>query len=224
MNYSIITLKQLLSAIGLGIIATLTSCVPTGSPNTANPQATKPLKAVFINPHKPGTYEHFTASSVYPKTYNVYKNAPLLAKTNSGNSRVIIDLGLQRGFLMNGGQVAMDYPVSTGTSKHPTRTGSFRIMEKIVDKRSNLYGRILDADGKTVKSGADSRDDAVPEGGKFLGASMRHWMRITGDGIGMHKGRVPRYPASHGCIRTPGSVVPTVFSKVRTGTSVTVQR
>jgi len=57
-----------------------------------------------------------------------------------------------------------------------------------------------------VKSGADSREDEVPEGGEFLGASMAHWMRLTGDGIGMHKGYVPTYPASHGCIRTPGAV------------------
>jgi len=217
-------LKHLLSLLTMVIIATLTSCASIGSPSTPNPLATKPLKAVFINPHKAGTYEHFKASSNYPKTYNVYKHSSLLAQTHSGNSKVIIDLGLQRGFLMNAGQVAMDYPVSTGNSRHPTRTGHFRIMEKIVDKRSNLYGKILDTDGNVVKSGADSRSDAVPEGGKFLGASMRHWMRITGDGIGMHRGRVPRYPASHGCIRTPGSIVTIVYGKVRTGTSVTVQR
>ncbi len=224
MNYRIFNHKQLLTALSLTIITALTSCGPTGSPSTANPKVTKPLKAVFINPHAPGTYEHFKANPSYPKTYNVYKNTSLLSKTNSGNSRVIIDLGLQRAFLMNGGQVAMDYPVSTGKSKYPTPSGNFRITEKIVDKRSNLYGKILDANGKTVKSGADSRKDKVPEGGKFLGASMAHWMRLTGDGIGMHKGRVPRYPASHGCIRTPGSVVPIVYRKVRTGTPVTIRK
>lgn len=201
-----------------------TSCGPTASPSVANPQATKALKAVYINPHKSGTYAHFKASKSYPKTYNVYKNTDLLSRTNSSNSSVVIDLGLQRAFLMNGGQVAMDYPVSTGTKKHPTPNGSFRITEKIVDKRSNLYGKILDANGKVVKSGADSREDKVPEGGEFVGASMAHWMRLTGDGIGMHKGNVPRYPASHGCIRTPGSVVPTVFAKTRTGTSVTIRK
>ncbi len=220
MNKRTFNLKQFLPLLAMVIIATLTSC---GS-STPNPLATKPLKAVFINPHDSGTYEHFQASSNYPKTYNVFKNSSLLAKTNSSNSKIIIDLSLQRAFLMNGDQVAMDYPVSTGNSRHPTPAGNFSILEKIVDKRSNLYGKILDIEGAVVKTGADSRDDVVPEGGKFLGASMRHWMRLTGDGIGMHRGRVPRYPASHGCIRTPGSVVPTVFDKVRMGTSVTIQR
>ena len=217
-------MKPLLITLSLATFTALTSCGPTASPTKANPKVVKPLKAVFINPHKAGTYAHFKANPSYPKTYNVYKNSSLLAATNSGNSKVIIDLSLQRGFLMNGNQVAMDYPVSTGTSKHPTPTGSFRIMEKIKDKRSNLYGKIVDANGKTVKSSADSREDKVPEGGEFIGAPMEHWMRLTGDGIGMHKGNVPRYPASHGCIRNPGAVVPIVFSKVRPGTLVTIKR
>ena len=153
----------------------------------------------------------------------MFKDSSLLDKTNSENSKIVIDLGLQRAFLMHHGEVAMDYPVSTGNSKHPTPAGKFHIMEKIVDKRSNLYGKILDADGEVVKSNADSRDDVVPEGGTFLGASMANWMRITGDGVGMHRGRVPRYPASHGCIRTPGSVVTIIYGKVRPGTPVTIQ-
>jgi lipoprotein-anchoring transpeptidase ErfK/SrfK len=125
---------------------------------------------------------------------------------------------------MNGDLIAMDYPVSTGNSKHPTPTGEFNISEKVVNKRSNLYGEILDVDGKVVQTDADSRDDVIPEGGRFLGASMAHWMRLTNGGIGMHRGKVPRYPASHGCIRTPRSVVTTIYEKVGMGTPVSIQR
>ncbi|MGJ8655074.1 MAG: L,D-transpeptidase [Akkermansiaceae bacterium] len=222
MNYRILNPKQFLPALSLVIITALSSCGPMASPDTPNPEATKPLKAVFINPHKAGTHEHFKASPSYPKTYNVYKNTSLLSKTNSSNSKIVIKKGLQRALLMNGAQVAMDYPVSTGKSSYPTPSGSFRITEKIVDKRSNLYGKIVNASGSTVKSGADSRKDKVPEGGKFIGAAMPNWMRLTGDGVGMHQGRVPRYAASHGCIRTPSSVVRIVYGKVRVGTSVTI--
>ncbi len=209
----------------VGVIALCASCVPVSSPTKPNPNATKPLKAVHINPFKAGTYDYFVNQSKYPKTYNVYKNKDLLSRTNPSNSNLIIDLGLQRAKLMNNGVVAMDYPISSGTSKHPTPEGRYQILEKIEDeKRSSLYGKILDADGNTVKSGADSRKDKdlIPEGGKFQGALMAHWMRLTWDGIGMHRGRVPRYPASHGCIRTPGSVVPTVFRKTRIGTPVSI--
>jgi lipoprotein-anchoring transpeptidase ErfK/SrfK len=223
MNQRIFNTKQLLPLLTLAIITTLTSCGSTGISRTANPLATKPLKAVFVNPYKKGTYDHFKGGANYPKTKIVFRDRTLLAETNSTNSKIVIDLYLQRAFLMKGDQVAMDYPVSTGNSRHPTPIGSFIILEKIVDKRSNLYGKMLDVDGNVVKTGADARDDVVPEGGKFLGASMRHWMRLTNDGIGMHRGKVPRYPASHGCVRTPGSVVSTVYDKVHLGTSVTIQ-
>ncbi len=213
----------MLKASSLLAIATLTSCGSLPSASVEEKKSQTPLKAEFINPYKSGTYNHFKAQPGYPKTYNVYKNTSLLSKTNSSNSSVIIDLSEQRGRLLNGSTVVMDYPVSTGTAKHKTPTGTFSITEKIIDKRSNLYGKILDENGTVVKSNADSRIDKAPEGGKFLGASMAHWMRLTNDGIGMHKGNVPRYPASHGCIRHPGSVVPIVFSKVKSGTKVTIR-
>jgi lipoprotein-anchoring transpeptidase ErfK/SrfK len=222
MNIRPIILKQLLPLLALLISITFTSC--SSVPNKPNPLATAPLKAVFINPHTAGTYEHFTASPDYPKTYNVYKNNAVMDKTNSSNSKVLVNLTLQRAFLMNGDEIAMDYPISSGQSRFPTPTGEFRILEKLVDKRSNLYGKMLDAEGTVVNYDADTRTDAVPEGGSFQGASMANWMRLTGDGVGMHRGPVPRYPASHGCIRTPGSVVTTVYSKVRIGTPVSVIR
>lgn len=215
----------MLAAPLLGFVA-LSSCsnIPTRPPKP-NPKQTSIAKAIFVNPYAKGSYDHFRADPSYPKTYKTYKNTDLLSRTNSGNSSIIVDLGLQRAFLMNNGQVAMDYPISSGTSKHPTSTGSFKILEKIAsDKRSSLYGKIYNAEGKVINYNANSRKDKAPEGGRFEGALMAHWMRITWDGIGMHRGRVPRYPASHGCIRTPGSIVPTVFRKVRVGTRVTVQR
>lgn len=207
----------------LGFVA-LSSCAPvaTRAPQP-NPKQTSIAKAIFVNPFKKGTYDHFRADPSYPKTYKTYKNTDLLSRTNASNSSVIVDLGIQRAFLMNNGQVAMDYPISSGKKKYPTKAGSFKVLEKLEkDKRSSLYGKIYDAEGKVVNSDADSRKDTVPEGGRFEGALMANWMRLTWDGIGMHRGRVPRYPASHGCIRTPGSIVPIVFRKVRVGTKVTV--
>lgn len=124
---------------------------------------------------------------------------------------------------MNGDEVAMDYPVSTGRSKYPTPSGEYRIVEKMKDKRSNLYGKIYGANGSLVNGDANMREDKVPEGGKYVGASMPYWMRFTWDGIGHHVGRVPRYPASHGCIRGQRSIMPTVYSKVKVGTPVTIQ-
>ncbi len=177
----------------------------------------------YVNPFPSGTYEHFTAEKTYPKTYNVWKNTQLLPDTNSSNSWVKIDLKTQRGKLMMGETVVMDYPISSGTKSRPTPPGDYKILEKIVDKRSNLYGKILDAEGSVVKRDADARTDEVPEGGKFLGAPMKYWMRLTNDGVGHHIGNVPRYPASHACIRGSSKVMPVVFSKVAVGSRMLVE-
>ncbi|MGJ8676858.1 MAG: L,D-transpeptidase [Akkermansiaceae bacterium] len=193
-------------------------------PKTPNPDQVKPIKAVYVNPFPQGTYEHFLAVKGYPRNYGIWKDEAVLASTNGSNSRITIDLSDQRGYLYNGDQLAMNYPVSTGQKKYRTPTGSYKILERIQsDKRSNTYGKIYDAEGKVVKSDADARVDTVPEGGRYEGALMAYWMRLTWDGIGMHRGRVPRYPASHGCIRTYSKVVPIVFAKTRTGTPVVIQ-
>lgn len=177
----------------------------------------------FVNPHPAGTYEHFKAEPTYPKTYSVWKNEELLSRTNAENSSIFIDLKTQRGHLMNGEEVVMDYPICSGIKSRPTPPGVYYILEKTVDKRSNKYGKIYDAAGDVVNSDADSTVDAIPEGGKFQGASMRYWMRLTNDGVGHHIGPVKRYPASHACIRGPSATMPVVYSKVKLGTRVTVE-
>ena len=37
----------------------------------------------------------------------------------------------------------------------------------------------------------------------YKGAKMPHMQRLTWTGIAMHAGRLPGYPASHGCVRLP---------------------
>jgi len=52
---------------------------------------------------------------------------------------------------------------------------------------------------------------------------MPYFLRIYG-GVGMHQGYLPGYPASHGCIRMPGSKAKRFFAAVKVGTPVTVRR
>ena len=124
---------------------------------------------------------------------------------------------------MNGEEVVLDYPICSGVKSRPTPTGTFHIMEKIVDKSSNRYGKIVDVEGNVVNRDADAFMDPIPEGGKFIGAPMRYWMRLTPDGVGHHIGPVRRYPASHACIRGPSGTIPTVYCKVKQGTRVVVE-
>jgi len=177
----------------------------------------------YVNPYEVGTYAHFEARKDYPVTYDTWTNLELLPQTNPSNSWLQIDLERQRGLLMNGEKVVLDYPISSGKDSHPTPDGKYKILEKVVDKRSNKYGRMYDSEGQVVNRDANAFEDEVPEGGKFVGAPMKYWMRLTWDGIGHHIGNVERYPASHACIRGPSKTMPIVFSKVALNTKVVVK-
>jgi hypothetical protein len=201
-----------------GIVMLLASCAQ--NPNDPRLVKTHPE---YKNPHQPGTYEFFVAEKSYPKTYDSWTNTQLLPETDASNSWLQIDLEEQRGRLMKGDQIVVDYPICSGRSSHPTPPGTYRILEKIPVKSSNKYGRIYDAEGGVLNSDADTTKDTVPEGGKFVGAPMNYWMRLTWDGVGHHIGPVKRYPASHACIRGPQKMMPVVFSKLAVGSKVVVE-
>ncbi len=206
----------------LGLLALIPILSNCSVPHTPNPDQKTIKQAGFVNPYKAGTYDYFVSDPAYPNTSKVWKDDVLVARANTSNTSMRIDLSLQRGFLLVGDQIAMDYKVSTGNSTHRTPTGNFTIIEKKQDKRSNLYGTIYDSAGNVAKHGADTREDSVPEGGKYVGAPMSYWMRLTNAGVGMHKGNVGSRYASHGCIRSYPTAVPVVYSKVKLGTPVAV--
>ena len=211
-----IKLSRFTSVLSLLGAFLLTSCGSFSSIGGSQPRVAQDVVIPITD------YASFKAQPDYPATSKSYRNEEVYSRTDSSNSRILISISLQRAFLMNGDDVALDYPVSTGKTSHPTPPGNYSILEMIVDKRSNLYGQVYDVEGNVVNSSADSRKATIPPGGKFLGASMPYWMRLTWTGIGMHVGNVPRYPASHACIRGDSDIVPLVFSKVRIGTSVTI--
>ncbi len=138
-------------------------------------------------------------------------------------TRIVIDTNEQKARFYDGKEQIGWTTVASGKSTHPTPRGEFTILEKVADKRSNLYGKIVNSKGKVIKGGATDKD-RVPAGGRFVGASMPNFMRMTYDGIGMHAGPIPRpgSPASHGCIRMPKTLAATVFKHVDNGTAVTV--
>ncbi len=166
-----------------------------------------------------------TSSSQYnSKGHDVYVNRMALSSLSPSNAKIEVDLSEQKArvYKTGGGvkQLVIETQVSTGKSGHTTPTGSYRIQEKKVEKRSTLYGSWHNSSGAAVRSSGEAWNR--PAGGsRFVGAEMPYWMRVNG-GIGMHVGYVPDYPASHGCIRVPSAVQPLIFSKVGVGTQVTI--
>ena len=170
---------------------------------------------------KKTAYERFTEREDYPKTYDTFRNEELLKASTPSNTRGLIDLSDQRTMLLVNDQIALDSPTCTGRAGKRTPTGTFRIKEKIKDKRSTIFGRLYN--GTKVVHGGDRRKYKGSYT-KFIGSSLPYWMRLTGDGIGLHYSKsVKRYPASAGCVRMPMNSVKTIYSKVRRGTRVTVQ-
>jgi lipoprotein-anchoring transpeptidase ErfK/SrfK len=120
------------------------------------------------------------------------------------------------------GEKAIISPVSTGRKKGWTPLGEFSIIGKSANHRSSAYGKHVNKAGKTIRSNVDSRKTTPPPGGRFVGSPMPNFLRMTPNGIGIHAGELPGYPASHGCIRVPKDVSRLLFEHCPVGTKVVV--
>ena len=138
-----------------------------------------------------------------------------------GPPSVIIYLKEQRAYFYKGDQLVGVSQVSAGREGHNTPIGNYKIVQKDLDHASNLYGDYIDASGNVVQKDVEVGKDPKPSGAMFKGAPMPFFMRITG-GVGMHKGYLPGYPTSHGCIRMPGKMAESFFNNVEVGTPVQI--
>ncbi len=84
--------------------------------------------------------------------------------------------------------------VSTGKDGHSTPAGVYTILGKNRHHRSNIYSR----------------------------APMPFMQRLTWSGIALHAGRVPDYPASHGCVRLPEAFARELFGITEIGVHVVI--
>jgi lipoprotein-anchoring transpeptidase ErfK/SrfK len=141
-----------------------------------------------------------------------------------GPTKVRIALNEQKAYIYKGDQQAGWTYLASGRGGFQTPQGTYRVSEKKEQKASTKYGIIVDGEGNVVDSEATLGVDRIPPGCRFVGAPMPYWMRLTGNGIGMHAGNIPNpgYPASHGCIRLPRDMAATLYDVVDVGTVVTI--
>lgn len=107
---------------------------------------------------------------------------------------IVVSLVEQRAYVYRNGIAIGTGPVSSGKRRHATPAGVFTILQKEREHRSNLY------------------DDAP----------MPFMERLTWDGVAIHAGTLPGYPASHGCIRMPHAFAEWLFGVTRKGDTVVV--
>jgi lipoprotein-anchoring transpeptidase ErfK/SrfK len=148
---------------------------------------------------------------------------PLTAK----NSGFVIDLDAQRAYLYQGSQLIAYSPIASGRKYYRTETGDYTIGQKDLNHRSTSYGNFVNSNGGTVMSDVQNGFDPVPVGARFEGSLMKYFLRLYHKGrptaMGMHRGLLPGYPASHGCIRLPGTMAAWFFQNVQLGTPVAVR-
>ena len=131
----------------------------------------------------------FGKSFVKPGQY-LWRDVP----ASAGNERVVVSLSDQQAYLYRGNELAAVAAVSTGTSKHPTPTGIFQVLQKKKMQHSRKYDN----------------------------APMPFMQRIDRFGIALHAGHNPGRPASHGCIRLPKEFAQKLFSTTDVGTPVMI--
>lgn len=208
----------------LRIFVPLLLCACVATPPVKKPE---PAKTAEVTPAKvydlttnAGRHEAFRDTKTWK--HKIFKDEAVLALAKPGNFRVQIVLDEQRGYLFVDKEIGYDFPVSTGREGRETPKGNFTILVKEPKHASNLYGKIVDAEGDTIVSNADLTKNTVKDGQKFVGAPMPYFMRLTNDGVGMHIGQLPGYAASHGCIRLPSLVAPKIYEMAPIGTPVSV--
>ena len=149
-------------------------------------------------------------------------NQALLKQATVDELHIVVSIPKQRAYLMVSEQIVIDGPISSGKRGHSSPTGHFTVLEKDPNHHSTLYGDFRDGSGRIVRAGVSARIDSAPSGTHFTGAEMKWFLRLTDDGVGMHIGILPGYPASHGCIRQSAEGARLFYDHVIVGTPVDV--
>jgi len=149
-------------------------------------------------------------------------NQDLLKQATPDTTHIVVSIPKQRAYLMIREEIVADAPVSSGKHGHETPRGHFTVMEKDPNHHSSLYGDFVDGSGRVVRAGVSAHIDSAPSGTHFAGAAMKWFLRLTSEGVGMHIGILPGYPASHGCIRESVDGAKLFYDHAKVGTPVDV--
>lgn len=114
--------------------------------------------------------------------------------TTDGPGLAIVNLKTQKMVFFRNGVPIGASTVSTGAPGHETPTGVFTILQKRKEHYSKTYDN----------------------------APMPNMQRLTQRGIALHAGKLPGYPASHGCIRLPHKFSELLFAATTTGMTVVI--
>jgi lipoprotein-anchoring transpeptidase ErfK/SrfK len=173
-------------SIFLIIAAVLTSsCTPSGNRHTAASAVRQGNAFQRGFQARPKIERHESGARINPL---------ILSQSNKTNTRLVIDIADQKGYLLVNGKIAVETPVSTARSGKWTPRGNFSVSQRVRNgKVSTIYG-----------------------------VEMPYWMRLNGSVYGIHAGHLPGYPASAGCVRLPLSAAEAIFDNTAHGMKVNI--
>lgn len=138
-----------------------------------------------------------------------------------GKPRILVNLTTQQAFFYRGETMVGKTNISSGRRAYETPPGKYRVIQKDMKHVSNEYGVYENRLGEVVVRNAEVGKTPMPDRVHFVGAPMPYFLRFQ-DGYGMHAGFVPRYRASHGCIRMPIAMAKHFYEAAEVGTNVEV--
>lgn len=111
-----------------------------------------------------------------------------------GPVAIVVSIPEQRVHVYRNGVRVAASTCSTGKPGHETPTGVFVVLQKDKHHRSSTYNN----------------------------APMPNMNRLTWSGVALHAGKLPGYPASHGCVRLPLDFSEKLFTLTHLGTPVII--
>jgi len=108
----------------------------------------------------------------------------VVARSRNEGTHVEVDRSRQLLLVVRDGRVAAIFAASTGKTGFTTPAGAFRVYRKEADGWSNQY------------------QAPMPYASYFV------------RGVAVHAGKIPGYPASHGCVRVPAPFAATLFRRM----------
>ena len=183
------TLRNIQSVIWLSVATPLLAQTALPAPDVVQSGETTPQQTVPQIINEPVlTQEPAPVPQPTPKKAKMDSLKPghfVWEKRDSyeGQLKIVTVLDLQRIYVFLDSKLIGFSTISAGKKGKETPTGIFSILQKNIDHKSNLYSN----------------------------APMPYMQRLTWDGIALHGGYIPGYPASHGCIRLPLAFAKALF-------------
>ena len=190
------SLRVSIAAATLLALAACSTTPPAPPPPVAPAAPVKKSMAPYIWTHGHAPKAHEAMVPTFGKALlkpGEYVWVPTIPTT--GDTRVVVDLYKQMAFVYRDEQLIGATTISSGKKGRETPLGYWTVLRK----KPMHYSR------------------------KYDNAPMPFMQSIDDHGIALHAGKIPGFPASHGCVRLPPKFAQKLYGLTRIGSKVVIE-